>query len=125
MRTIKFRAWNKKYGLSSTFGFGDINGDDGHEGYIQTYSTPSRITGYIEPYDIVSGKELLMQFTGLHDKNGKEIYEGDIVRLEETFYGRKLLKIKWLEECSAWNIYGSNRDIEIVGNIYENPDLIK
>ena len=79
----------------------------------------------------------LMQFTGLLDKNGKEIYEGDIVKDSEE----KLLTIEWdahhvafvaSDRWMEWlRGYGNSgnpyeaRQCEIIGNIYENPELIK
>ncbi len=85
----------------------------------------------------------LMQFTGLHDKNGKEIYEGDIVRL-----GKGL--IVWSEEEAGFHIQWGDKEfaeararitqryessepiftnakvsLEIIGNIHETPELLK
>lgn len=90
----------------------------------------------------------IMQYTGLKDKNGKEIYEGDVVKYYPA--GDKIGKVaavEWgeFEDCcvegetwilsdkpwqpTIWhyaNYENSNeREIEIIGNIYENPELIK
>ena len=86
-------------------------------------------------------------YTGLKDKNGKEIYEGDIVRIDnlhETWkYGEpecdwKILAVKWNRYTFAFsnkNLYKPLSDyslatwedyiIEIIGNIYENPELLE
>ena len=67
----------------------------------------------------------VMQFTGLTDKNGKEIYEGDIVRYRDGIY-----KVDWFE--NGFYLFRDVRakfdiwwvDTEVVGNIYENPELL-
>ena len=66
-----------------------------------------------------------MQFTGLHDKNGKEIYEGDVV----IFGGSKIPKVMEFVRGGFWldGIYGGAEAyrMEVIGNIYENPELLK
>ena len=64
----------------------------------------------------------LMQFTGLKDIHGKKIFEGDILK---TKFGNKI----WFSDLidyHLWNIQNSNAfsQIEIIGNIYENPELL-
>lgn len=84
---------------------------------------------------------VLMQFTGLLDKNGKEIYEGDIVLAsnewqlkrevgnQEVFYNSKLAKFDFKNRKG---IYLNNNvlqhpqtRLEVIGNIWENPELLK
>ena len=107
MREIKFRAWNKNK---------IINWDD-----LIKYDSDG------SDYDlhaILSGDEHLelMQYTGLKDKNGKEIYEGDIITKQ---YGDHTvnLEIKWDDYGGFSELYCGN-EIQVIGNIYENPELL-
>lgn len=140
-RDIKFRAFDNKakkwllgyeyenlggfsmFGECMLFGqWGDIVGD------------------YLLPQDDKKEEDLiLMQFTGLKDKNGKEIYEGDILNItQDSIIG----VVEWNNDLSLFElncvvdhndctttIYskqenGFNINREIIGNIYENPELL-
>ena len=69
----------------------------------------------------------VMQYTGLKDKNGVEIYEGDVIKMHPVGCGA----VFWDKETAAWGLreemlYEMNyaRD-EVIGNIYENPELVE
>ncbi len=81
---------------------------------------------------------IVEQCTGLKDKNGKLIYEGDIVLLtdEDSFEQTQKTIVRWAEENASFGLFGSkdlyygfysyNSDnFEVIGNIHENPELLQ
>ena len=118
MRQIKFRIWCEKEKKM----YPPI--------VLQEYMSMSE---YAQDDIQPAGEEnrLLLEWTGLLDKNGKEIFEGDIIayrnRKDELMTG---IEVKWTGIMGEQGVYGYGYDItpdkcEIIGNIYENPELIK
>lgn len=119
-RNFKFRVWDKKEAvmhrvLKMVLGASWIVNDN-----IDTFNEEDAV---------------LMQFTGLLDVNGKEIYEGDIVK---SLSYNEIQEIKWHEHlfveseenngfpsCAGWFIHTPHSsELEIIGNIYQNPEIL-
>lgn len=139
MREIKYRMWNKKEKKMYDIGVLDFDDKKAYmKGYLN-YTVSNYMFENIE----------LMQYTGLHDKNGKEIYEGDAWEDEDGYYiivwdekeAGFLVDTygfeEWLgeggQECYGNKIEFISREpidyfnfskIEIIKNIYDNPELL-
>ena len=128
MRTIKFRAWNEE------------------QKYMAYQGTPDLET--LQSFIFHFGDKELMQFTGLHDKNGKEIYTGDILQLKRLDGSVLFYKIFCVKGGFAFNahqddfykpqseiyFYESTSDmqsssfissLQIIGNIHEDSCLLE
>ena len=123
-RTIKFRAWNK------TCGWMLYSNDDyfvRFDGQILEKAGRSYDTPNIE-VECVKEDIVLMQFTGLLDKNGKEIYEGDVLgvydRRWEVVWDGFGFKCKSDQHFTS-HLNENDSKLEVIGNIYENPELVK
>ena len=73
--------------------------------------------------------ETVGQYIGLKDKNGKKIFEGDIVRAMMDFgpagFYERIVPIGWLDSVGYQWQYFDITTIEVIGNIYDNPELLK
>ena len=142
MREIKFRAWDKQEGcwLDKNHAFDyaaketkliycDIEG-------VAVGNDTVYLLDECGNWEYLSRDRFeLMQFTGLHDKNGKEVFEGDIVNFKEgkTYhYGMPGATVEYYE--GAFFPFADREDnapypypeeCEVIGNIYENPNLIE
>ena len=113
-REIRFRAWDKEEKKMNYFDLMDLW------------------------HDMADGNcdDEVMQFTGLHDKNGKEIYEGDIVKTDEGFIGLvEFGRFPYVADIEDYGYFikaheyfkltaNTCQAVEIIGNIYENPEQL-
>ena len=129
-REIKFRAWNKHNKkmyykvMVGMWGSKEVMDDKNYTAcMLYEYSNDNPKIGewlHFEPYHDVE----LMQYTGHKDKNGKEIYEGDIVKLFEyevidnIILPEEIIIIKDIRKCYEL------RPCTVIGNIYENPGFL-
>ena len=130
MREIKFRVWDsglKKMILFSPEYFLDDDRD------TITFGTAER---YYVAGDHDSGNRFkLMQYTGLKDKNGVDIYESDILEyrakpnFDPNYPDRFRFSVQWGDKGFRDNRVGFDiykyEDGEVIGNMYENPELMK
>lgn len=122
MRDIKFRVWDNERNAMLNSKSVDI---DFFEGKIEITSDTIR---YDEVYtDEIKDFEL-MQYVGCEDKNNKEIYEGDIVKTKEhigqIIYSKGMFFID-VKGDFYLPIYNVSEFMEVIGNIYENPELLE
>ena len=110
-REIKFRAWDNKISkISKPFSFG----------HILNFCDKNGIGHMKSPDDY----HKIMQFTGLKDKNGKEIYEGDILKGVSGNHA-VLFKLSggWVTDTNL-PLWAFANPV-VIGNIYENPELLE
>ena len=130
-REIKFRVWSVKEGLiSSPFTFKDIMSDESFGMIITPFVDV--ITGV--PVDEIDDntKYVLMQYTGLKDEKGREIYEGDILFQKYGIRLNEIIVVKYEgasfvckdNEGKYSMLYEVNDFFEIIGNIHQNPELL-
>lgn len=125
-REIKFRAWGHRL-LSDEF---EMSRPFDFKRYV-TYneSAQERL------YPFVGEETVFMQFTGLKDRHGVEIYEGDIIKYVTQYYGKRQERqkvVEWIDDMQddsfgeplsmGYRFHGS--EIEVIGNIYENGELL-
>lgn len=124
-REIKFRAWDegsKRYGEVVEIEYNESREIDGIWVWYNIH----------ERYEPIPGANVTVeQYTGLKDKNGKEICEGDILQIDDHILGDFVVvwhnfgwKIKRSVGYESLSVHKSE-DCTVIGNIHENPELLE
>lgn len=120
----KFRAWDKEHDEM-------LYPDDVDKIYFEI-TVDGIVTydmRYILPYDDIPPylDTVIMQSTGLRDKNGKEIFEGDIVKYWENIGYIEFYQGSWVinwNDGSLFDLYDNDNNLEVIGNIYSHSHLL-
>ena len=132
MMVPKFKAWNGYKKIMADYVSAIQNGD--------TKGTPSSVNvivnGKNETWNVKNDHVKLLQFTGMKDVNGKEIYVGDIVKSSYKYAQPKISQV--IMECGNSYILGEDlatgnemlvsdhiNEIEVIGNVHTNPELLE
>lgn len=111
-RPIEFRGWHKTNGWCGAFSI--------HQSGFVDYGS-----GWMNPKD---ANMIITQFTGLLDKHGKKIFEGDIVRYDSDTKPHiiEYKKNEWCEDgfYSGYLTYFTSDQYEVIGNVFENSELL-
>ncbi len=130
-RELKFRAWDVvDKVMKDSFTLRSLVG-----GYDCGYRVDKDLP-FIDEEDENNPDTIIMQFTGLRDKDGKEIYEGDIIQKRMDGDDSRILETivmewvpeQWTEEgfmTGFSQLWTTAEQYEIIGNVWENPELIE
>lgn len=129
MRELRFRAWDKDV-AKYAHGVDELI-------YVDILEVGARVFSIVQ---MCPSRYIIEQYTGLKDKNGNEIYEGDIIQ-EEIDFNSKMTDgvftyvVEWDSDTLCYGLRGNgnsihdelwevNASVEVIGNIHENPALL-
>lgn len=120
----KFRLFDKRFRLML-----EIHVIDFYERTIDCYVDDLGVNRQeVYSYEMNEDNYVLMQSTGLADKNGREIFEGDVVKYWENIGYIEFYQGSWVinwNDGSLFDLYDNENNLEIIGNIHEHSGLLK
>ncbi len=129
----KFRAWDETECVMRSWKELDVTKDTGEDFFMIGHQENIAVTAYWH-------KQTLLQYTGIKDKTGVEIYEGDIIKIPDDWdvwgmnsgeiyevyfgFGGFRMRPKYNNNSRGYYVEYEN-EFEVIGNIYENPELLE
>ena len=141
MRDIKFRVWDDEY---NCYWYKCLIGNSSDKDFELQTSNAVYVTSDKVDYDIPNGGQwvnfddkdsmVIEQFTGLTDKNGTDIYEGDILLNDNKCYGKTYVQVEYMLDKTGFTSFGTrfatvlgncaSEIYEVAGNIHQDPELL-
>ena len=127
MRPLKFRAWDTVQ--KKMIRWTDLLKHKGLLWSVLGVTTIERYDHQHGRYGVPTPVYIPMQYTGLLDRNGKDVWEGDIIKYTNNDGIKRVGFVEWFEEEACFYLNSlplwEQTEKEVIGNIYQNPELLE